>query len=89
MTLEDFKKGCEQWTRDEILESLYEITKQNNKAIDNLENSIKAINKKLENDKELKVENGIIINMNVYQKVRLKAFKTKCKELLNILKGEK
>lgn len=34
MTLEDFKIGCEQFTRDELIESLYNITKQNNKAID-------------------------------------------------------
>lgn len=31
MTLKDFKIGCEQWTRDEILESLYIITNENNK----------------------------------------------------------
>lgn len=31
MTLKDFKIGCEQWTRDEILESLYIITNENSK----------------------------------------------------------
>ena len=29
MTLEDFKKGCEQWTREELLETLYNITNEN------------------------------------------------------------
>ena len=47
MTLEDFKIGCEQWTRDEILESLYKITKQNNKALEYIEKYI--IGNKLEN----------------------------------------
>ena len=31
MTLKDFKIGCELWTRDELLESLYIITNENNK----------------------------------------------------------
>lgn len=43
MKLEDFKKGCEQWTREELLESLYNITKENerlNKQYDLMENSL-------------------------------------------------
>ena len=57
---------------------------------DNLENSIKSINEKLKNNKEpFEVINGIIQYINDYRVVRLKAFRTKCKELLEILDKEK
>lgn len=52
----------------------------------NLESSIESINQKFLDDKEIKVENGRIVNMNGYQIVRLKAFRTKSKELLDISK---
>lgn len=44
-----------------------------------LEKSIESINQKL---------HGRIINMNDYQIVRLKAIRMKCKEILEMLKGE-
>ena len=51
---------------------------------DNLQNSIDSINDKL-SDKEIRVENGIIVNpINDYRIVRLKAIRIKCKELLQI-----
>lgn len=51
---------------------------------DNLQNSIDSINDKL-SDKEIRVENGIIVNpINDYRIVRLKAIRMKCKELLQI-----
>ena len=53
---------------------------------DNLENSIKSINEKLKNNKEpFEVIDGKIQYINDYRVVRLKAFRTKCKELLEIL----
>ena len=53
---------------------------------DNLENSIKSINEKLKNNKEpFEVIDGRIQYINDYRVVRLKAFRTKCKELLEIL----
>ena len=52
---------------------------------DNLQKSIDSINDKL-SDKEIRVENGIIVNpINDYRVVRLKAIRMKCKELLKIL----
>ena len=57
---------------------------------DNLENSIKSINEKLKNNKEpFEVIDGKIQYINDYRVVRLKAFRTKCKELLEILDKEK
>ena len=56
-----------------------------NDIINNLTISINAINKKLIEDKKIKVKDGRLLNMNGYQKVRLKAIRTKCKELLNFI----
>ncbi len=56
---------------------------------DNLENSIKSINEKLKNNKEpFEIIDGRIQYINDYRVVRLKAFRTKCKELLEILDKE-
>lgn len=64
-----------------------ELSNRIDKAINNLENSIKSINNKL-SDKEIRVENGRIVNpINDYRIVRLKGIRTKCKEILKILKG--
>lgn len=58
------------------------IDKLNN----NLINSIESITNKLL-DKEIRVENGINVNyINDYRVARLKGIRTKCKELLDILK---
>lgn len=53
-----------------------------------LENSIESIDKKLLDDKKIKIENGRVVNMNDYQIVRLKAIRMKCKEILKMLKEE-
>lgn len=72
------------------IDDLYKQVKKQKEVIDkikkNLESSIESINQKFLDDKEIKVKNGKIVNMNGYQIVRLKAFRTKCKELLDILK---
>ena len=49
--------------------------------------SIEKINEKLKNDKEeIIVKDGIIMNMNDYQILRLKTFRTKMKEVLDKIK---
>lgn len=53
-----------------------------------LEKSIESINQKLLDDKEIKMKDGIVLNMNDYQKARLKAIRMKCKEMLEMLKDE-
>ena len=66
-----------------------DLQERNAKAIENIEGSIKSINDKL-GDKEIRVENGRIVNpINDYRVVRLKGIRTKCKEILKILKGAK
>lgn len=52
-----------------------------------LNHSIESINEKLKEDKEeIKVENGMCKNMNDYQILRLRTFRTKMNEVLNKLK---
>lgn len=63
------------------------LTKIDN-VVRKLENSIKSIDKKLLDDKKIKVKDGIVVNINDYQIVRLKAIRMKCKEILNMLKEE-
>lgn len=63
------------------------LTKIDN-VVSKLENSIESIDKKLLDDKKIKVKDGIVVNMNDYQIVRLKAIRMKCKEILNMLKEE-
>lgn len=57
------------------------LTKIDN-VVRKLENSIESI------DKKIKVKDGMIVNMNDYQIVRLKAIRMKCKEILDMLKEE-
>ena len=75
--------------RDEVFEEnkrLHSIIKE---VRDNLENSIKSINEKLRSNKEpFEVIDGRIQYINDYRVVRLKAFRTKCKELLELLDKE-
>lgn len=63
------------------------LTKIDN-VVSKLENSIESIDKKLLDDKRIKVKDGIVVNMNDYQIVRLKAIRMKCKEILDMLKEE-
>lgn len=77
------------YTREELekildeIERLHSIIKE---VRNNLENSIKSVNEKLKSNKEpFEVIDGRIQYINDYRVVRLKAFRTKCKELLEIL----
>jgi predicted transcriptional regulator len=63
-----------------------EVKKQKDDVVECCKNSIKSINEKLENNKELfEVVDGKIIYLNDYQVVRLKAIRMKCKEILRML----
>ena len=77
---------------DKLDKYMYEANIELLTKIDNvirkLENSIESINKKLLDDKKIKVEDGRVVNMNDYQTVRLKAIRMKCKEILDMLKEE-
>lgn len=77
---------------DKLDKYMYEANIELLTKIDNvirkLENSIESINKKLLDDKKIKVEDGRVVNMNDYQIVRLKAIRMKCKEILDMLKEE-
>lgn len=77
---------------DKLDKYMYEANIELLTKIDNvirkLENSIESINKKLLDDKKIKVEDGRVVNMNDYQIVRLKAIRMKCKEILGMLKEE-
>lgn len=67
---------------------LLQCEKQLEEVRGNLISSIESINNKL-SDKGVRIKDGIIINPpNEYRIVRLKATRTKCKELLNILDKE-
>lgn len=77
---------------DKLDKYMYEANIELLTKIDNvvrkLENSIESIDKKLLDDKKIKVEDGRVVNMNDYQIVRLKAIRMKCKEILKMLKEE-
>lgn len=69
---------------DKLDKYMYEVNIELLTKIDNvvrkLENSIESI------DKKIKVKDGMVVNMNDYQIVRLKAIRMKCKEILKMLK---
>ena len=71
---------------DKLDKYMYEANIELLTKIDNvvrkLENSIESI------DKKIKVKDGMVVNMNDYQIVRLKAIRMKCKEILDMLKEE-
>ena len=50
------------------------------------ESSIVSVNQILQDEKETKIVNGRCINRNEYQIVRLKAYRTKSKEILGRIK---
>ena len=66
-----------------------EIERLNN-IIKNIENicksSIASVDNILQDEKETKIANGRCINRNEYQIVRLKAYRTKSKEILGRIK---
>ena len=66
-----------------------EIERLNNiiKNIENIcESSIASVDNILQDEKEIKIANGRCINRNEYQIVRLKAYRTKSKEILGRIK---
>ena len=68
---------------------LEEIERLNNiiKNIENIcESSIASVDNILQDEKETKIANGRCINRNEYQIVRLKAYRTKSKEILGRIK---
>ena len=70
-------------------EKLKEIERLNNiiKNIENIcESSIASVDNILQDEKETKIVNGRCINRNEYQIVRLKAYRTKSKEILEKIK---
>ena len=71
-----------------MYESNIELLTKIDNVVRKLENSIESIDKKLLDDKKIKVKDGIVVNMNDYQIVRLKAIRMKCKEILDMLKEE-
>lgn len=88
MIKDSFKSGLNQSEYDntiDIMEENIKLRELLNDIINNLTISINSINKKLIEDKKIKVKEGRLLNMNGYQKVRLKAIRTKCKELLNFI----
>lgn len=88
MIKDSYKSGLNQSEHDNtigIMEENIKLRELLNDIINNLTISINAINKKLIEDKEIKMKKGRILNMNGFQKVRLKAIRTKCKELLNFI----
>ena len=71
-----------------MYEANIELLTKIDSMVRKLENSIESIDKKLLDDKKIKVKDGIVVNMNDYQIVRLKAIRMKCKEILDMLKEE-
>lgn len=86
---EDYQVTLDEVDKFEKIGNIYDLIKTKakiDKVVINLKKSIKSIDNKL-NDKEIRVENGRVINPpNDYRIVRLKAIRTKCKEILDLLK---
>ena len=73
----------------QLKEKEEEIERLNNiiKNIENIcESSIASVDNILQDEKETKIANGRCINRNEYQIVRLKAYRTKSKEILGRIK---
>lgn len=72
----------------DIISNIINLQERTNKAKNNLEKSIESINNKLA-DKELRNANDRIEYLsNECRIARLKAIRTKCKEILEILGGK-
>lgn len=75
--IENMAKLCEEIERlNNIINHIEEICKS----------SIASVDKHLLDNKEIKVKDGRILNYNDYQIIRLKAFRTKSKEILGRIK---
>ena len=87
----DFKEFIEMKIKydEEYFKKDQEIERLNNiiKNIENIcESSIASVDNILQDEKETKIANGRCINRNEYQIVRLKAYRTKSKEILGRIK---
>ena len=87
----DFKEFIEMKIKydEEYFKKDKEIERLNNiiKNIENIcESSIASVDNILQDEKETKIANGRCINRNEYQIVRLKAYRTKSKEILGRIK---
>lgn len=87
-TFEEMKDELGEKLDKYMYETNIELLTKINNVVSKLEDSIESINKKLLDDKKIKVEDGKVVNMNDYQIVRLKAIRMKCKEILKMLREE-
>lgn len=85
-TFEEMKNELGNKLDKYMYEANIELLTKIDKVVRKLENSIESIDKKLLDDKKIKVKDGMLVNMNDYQIVRLKAIRMKCKEILKMLK---
>ncbi len=89
-----FKQLMELCDKISYLEYKNDELKEENKRLNNIINhieeicksSIASVDKHLLDDKIPKVKDGKILNYNDYQIIRLKAFRTKSKEILGRIK---
>lgn len=79
-TFEEMKNELGDKLDKYMYEANIELLTKIDKVVRKLENSIESI------DKKIKVKDGMVVNMNDYQIVRLKAIRMKCKEILKMLK---
>lgn len=79
-TFEEMKNELGNKLDKYMYEANIELLTKIDKVVRKLENSIESI------DKKIKVKDGMVVNMNDYQIVRLKAIRMKCKEILKMLK---
>ena len=81
-TFEEMKNELGDKLDKYMYEANIELLTKIDSMVRKLENSIESI------DKKIKVKDGMVVNMNDYQIVRLKAIRMKCKEILDMLKEE-
>jgi uncharacterized protein YdcH (DUF465 family) len=79
-TFEEMKNELGDKLDKYMYEANIELLTKIDSMIRKLENSIESI------DKKIKVKDDMVVNMNDYQIVRLKAIRMKCKEILKMLK---
>lgn len=79
-TFEEMKNELGDKLDKYMYEANIELLTKIDSVVRKLENSIESI------DKKIKVKDDMVVNMNDYQIVRLKAIRMKCKEILKMLK---
>ena len=79
-TFEEMKNELGDKLDKYMYEANIELLTKIDSMVRKLENSIESI------DKKIKVKDDMVVNMNDYQIVRLKAIRMKCKEILKMLK---